>query len=122
VKRAILLVDHGSRRHEANAMLESVAAALAARVPDCIVRAAHMDLAQPDIAAGIDTCAAAGADEIIVCPYFLGPGSHTRDDIPRLVADAAARHPKLAVRIAEPLGLHPGLVDVLLARVADAVD
>jgi sirohydrochlorin ferrochelatase len=122
VKRAILLVDHGSRRHEANMLLESVAEALAARVPDCVVRAAHMDLAQPDIAAGIDACAAAAVDEIVVCPYFLGPGNHTREDIPRLVADAAARHPKLAVRIADPLGLHPGLVDVLLDRIAAAVD
>ena len=85
MKRAILLVDHGSRRPEANALLEAVAELVAERVPDVIVRCAHMDLAEPDIAAGIAACAAAGADAIVVHPYFLGPGNHTTDDIPRLV-------------------------------------
>lgn len=122
MKRAVLLVDHGSRRPEANALLESVAAAVAERVPEWIVRCAHMELAPPDIAAGIDACVSSGADEIVVCPYFLGPGNHTSKDIPRLVDAASARHSKIRVRIADPLGLHPKLVDVLLDRVDAARD
>ena len=120
MKRAILLVDHGSRRAEANAMLERVAELLAQRLPEAIVRCAHMDLADPDIAQGIAACAAAGAREIVVHPYFLGPGNHTTNDIPRLVEDAAASHPELRIRVSEPLGIHPKLVDVIIDRVDEA--
>jgi sirohydrochlorin ferrochelatase len=122
MKRAILLVDHGSRRAEANAQLERLAALVAERAADAIVHIAHMELAMPDIPQGVDACARDGADEIVVHPYFLAPGQHSIHDIPRLVHEAAARHPGLRVRISEPLGLHPKLVDVILDRVDSAGD
>jgi len=122
VKRAILLVDHGSRRREANEQLERMAELVAERAPDAIVRVAHMEIAEPDIAHGVDACAAEGADEIVVLPYFLAPGKHSMNDIPRLVHEAAAPYPSLRVRVSEPLGLHPKLVDVILDRVAAARD
>jgi sirohydrochlorin ferrochelatase len=120
VKRAVLLVDHGSRRPEANAQLEDLAALVRARLPDRLVEVAHLDLAEPTIAQGIDACAAAGAGEIVVHPFFLAPGRHTREDIPRLVEEAAARHPGLAARVGEPLGLDDRLVDLVVARIEEA--
>jgi len=120
LKRAILLVDHGSRRSEANDLLAQMAEQVALRVPDSAVFFAHMELASPTIAEGVAACAAAGADEIVVQPYFLGPGSHTTHDIPRLVREAAAAHPGLRVAISEPLGAHPKLVDVILDRIERA--
>jgi len=115
--RAILLVDHGSRRPDANALLDAVAEELGRRMPDHIVRVAHMEIAEPTLAQGFDACVEAGAREIVVHPYFLGPGTHTRKSIPSLVEAAAQRHPELRVRISEPLGLHPKLVDVIVERV-----
>ena len=61
-----------------------------------------------------------GADAIVVHPYFLGPGNHTRNDIPKLVAAAAARHADLEITISDPLGLHTKLIDVVLERISDA--
>jgi sirohydrochlorin ferrochelatase len=119
MKRAILLVDHGSRRAEANAQLERIAERVRQRVPDRLVEVAHMELAEPTVGGAIDACAAEGADEIVVHPFFLGPGRHTTDDIPELVAEAAARHPDLRVRVSAPLGEHPALVDAILARVGE---
>jgi sirohydrochlorin ferrochelatase len=117
VKPAILLVDHGSRRPEANAQLEALADAVRARDPERVVTIAHMELAPPSIAEGVAACAAAGASEVLVHPYFLGPGNHTRHDVPRLVAEAQQQHPDLKLRISEPLGLHEKIVDVVLERV-----
>lgn len=117
MKPAILLVDHGSRRPEANAQLEALARAVRAREPERFVAIAHMELAEPGIAAGLAACADAGATEVIVHPYFLGPGNHTTHDIPRLVDEARQHHPGLAVRISDPLGLHDSIVDVVLERV-----
>lgn len=119
MKRALLLVDHGSRRREANEHLASVARAVCERAPEWIVEIAHMEIAEPNVAEGIARCVAAGAGEIVVHPYFLGPGRHSREDIPRLVEEASRDHPGVAIRTSEPLGLHRGIVDAVLDRVAE---
>ena len=46
----LVVVDHGSRRAESNAMLEEMAAMVAEVVPYPIVEPAHMELAEPSIA------------------------------------------------------------------------
>ena len=117
---AILLVDHGSRRAESNEQLEEIAKLVRAREPGRIVRIAHMELAEPSVAEGVAACVADGAREIVVHPYLLGPGRHSREDIPRLAAEAAAAHPGVEVRVSGPLGVHASLVDVILDRVGEA--
>jgi sirohydrochlorin ferrochelatase len=117
--RAILLVDHGSRVASANEGLGEIADQVRSRLPDRIVRIAHLEIAPPSIGEGIDACVAAGATEIAVHPYFLSPGRHTTHDIPRLIAEAAARHPGVRVRLTAALGPHPKLIDVIVERVSD---
>jgi sirohydrochlorin ferrochelatase len=117
VKRAILLVDHGSRHAEANAVLTEVAKMLRKRLPERIIEIAHMELAPPSVAEGIAACLAGGAGEIVVHPYFLTPGQHSSRDIPQLVAEALAPRSDVKVRVTEPLGAHPGLVDAIPARI-----
>jgi sirohydrochlorin ferrochelatase len=121
-KRAILIVDHGSRRAEANELLDEVARRVQARCPDAIVRAAHMELAPPSIAEAIEACVAAGAGEIVVHPYFLAPGRHSTRDIPHMVDEAMSRHPGITARVTPPLGLHDQLIDVVLQRVDEPTD
>src|SRR6266850_167227 len=91
-KPALLLIDHGSRRQDANDLLPQVARMVREMSGFKIVYFAHMELAEPTIQQGFDACVAAGADEVIVHPYFLGPGRHSISDIPRMVAQAAATH------------------------------
>jgi len=115
-QRALLLVDHGSRRPAANRLLDELAERVRARRPGLIVEVAHMELAPPDVAEGIERCFRRGARRIVVHPYFLGPGSHSQVDIPRIAADAASMHPGLEIVVSEPLGVHDSLVDVVLDR------
>jgi len=119
-RRAIVLIDHGSRRPEANAMLETVAAALRRRVPERIVAVAHMELAPPSLADAVAACVEAGARDIVVHPYFLAPGAHATRDIPAQAAEVAARHPGVSIRVSAPLGVHEGLIDAILTRVDSA--
>lgn len=120
MRRAIVLVDHGSREAEANAVLEEVAAQVQRRAPDRIVRFAHMELAAPSLAEAIESCVAEGAREIVVHPYFLGPGRHAGGDIPRLAREAAGRHEGVSVRVSPPLGAHPLMAEVVLERASEA--
>lgn len=120
MKRAILLIDHGSRRAEANALLDDVADQVRKRTPESIVEVAHLEITEPDIAQGIDACVKRGATQIVVHPFFLGPGRHTSKDIPEQVECAARKHSNVRIRISEPLGGHDALIDVILDRVSDA--
>jgi sirohydrochlorin ferrochelatase len=121
-ERAIVLIDHGSRRDEANRQLEELADKVREREADTIVRTAHLEIVEPSLADAIGDCVNQGARDIIVHPYFLGPGRHTSEDIPRLAAEARARHPEVSIRVSAPLGIHDKLVDVVLERVRECSD
>ena len=115
--KAVLLIDHGSRRDAANEMMDCMAHLVQAMAgPDVVVRYAHMELAEPSISAGVQACVAAGARELIVFPYMLSPGKHSTGDIPRLVAEAAADFPALDVRVTTAFGVHEKLAELILAR------
>jgi sirohydrochlorin ferrochelatase len=116
-RRALLLVDHGSRSPAANRVVAAMARKLARRLPDWIVRFAHMELAAPSIAEAVDACVAGGAREIVVHPYFLAPGRHSTVDVPALARAAARKHSGVRVRVTTPLGTHEGLVDIVLDRI-----
>lgn len=115
--KAILLIDHGSRREEANEMLACMVALVQRLAGDAVVvRHAHMELAEPTIAQGFDACVAAGATEVVAFPYMLSPGRHSTSDIPGFVAEAARAHPNIAFRVTPAFGVDPGLADVILMR------
>ena len=81
---AILLIDHGSRRAQANALLEEVAAQVRKRVgAETIVEPAHMELAEPSIEQGFARCVERGASMVVVHPFMLAPGRHVQwyDDL-----------------------------------------
>lgn len=87
------------------------------RGPDRIVEPAHMELAEPSIATAFDACVRAGATTVVIAPYFLGPGAHWDEDIPRLAAEAARRHPGVHYLVTAPLGPHPLLAEIVADRV-----
>jgi sirohydrochlorin ferrochelatase len=115
--KAILLIDHGSRRDEANHMLACMAALVQHMAGErVVVRHAHMELAEPDIATGFAACVDAGADEIIAFPYMLSPGRHSTSDIPRLVTEAAATFPGVRFAVTPAFGVHERLGELILHR------
>jgi sirohydrochlorin ferrochelatase len=115
--RSILLIDHGSMRAEANHMLACVANLLQHMVGDgVLVRYAHMELAEPSIAAGFAVCVEGGATDVVAFPYMLSPGKHSTRDIPRMVAEAAKPFPHVTFRVPEAFGVSAQLCEVIAAR------
>ena len=124
MKNGIVIVDHGSRRDESNAMLEEVANLFGRRFAELyeIVEPAHMELAEPSIATAYEKCVARGATRIVVCPFFLGPGKHWTSDIPRLTADAARRFPGTEYHVTMPLGIDDLILELLAKRAQFCID
>ena len=114
---AYLLIDHGSRRAEANTLIGRVAARVKARLGEnAVVEGAHMELAEPSIADAFARCVEQGATRVVAHPFMLTKGRHVSEDIPRLVAEAAELHEGIEFVIAAPLGSHDGVIEAVVAR------
>lgn len=101
-------------------MLEELANLFARRFAQAydIVEPAHMELAEPSIATAYARCVQRGAQRVVVCPFFLGPGKHWTQDIPRLTADAAKAFPQTKYHVTQTLGIDDLILDLLAKRVA----
>lgn len=113
----ILVVGHGSRRVEANDDVRNAARAIQERGGFELVEAAFLEIEQPDISYGFEKLVQQGARHIIVHPYFLSPGRHTRGDIPVEVHSAALKHPSVTYQITEPLSAHPLVIEASIERI-----
>ena len=116
-KLGIIIVDHGSRRDESNAMLLDVVEMFRRATAYAIVEPAHMELAEPSIETAFRRCVERGARLVVVHPYFLLPGRHWHQDIPRLAAEAAQKHPGVEFAVTDPLGLHPLMAKIMQERI-----
>jgi sirohydrochlorin ferrochelatase len=117
MRRAIIIVDHGSRRQQANEMLTELAD-LVGSLGGERVYAAHMELAEPTVGQAFDAAVADGAQFIFVFPYFLSPGRHSREDVPGLCAEAGRRHPEVRWHCSGPIGLDRIVAELILQRMA----
>lgn len=113
---ALLLIAHGSRRPDANADLEWVAAGIRERGRFAFVQVSYLELAEPTIADGGAMCVATGVSDVVLLPYFLSPGVHVRDDLTEARDELSEQFPAVSFRLAEPLGRHPKLLDIVEER------
>ena len=86
-----------------------------------IVEPAHMEIAEPSIATAFGRCVTRGAKRVVICPFFLGPGKHWTQDIPRLTAEAAAKHPGVAYHVTQTLGIDDLILDLLNKRIEHCI-
>jgi sirohydrochlorin ferrochelatase len=117
---ALLLIAHGSRNQEANDDLHFIAARLRARGHG-IVEASFLELSPPTIAEAGESCVGQGAETVVLVPYFLAPGVHVRRDLTEAREALSKRFPAVRFVLAEPLGRHPLLLEVVAERVAEAL-
>ena len=115
----VLIVGHGSRRAEANLDVREAARRIGEHGTFNLVQAAFLEIEQPNVAEGFSHLVARGASEIIVHPYFLSPGRHTRGDLPREVNEVARRYPSVSYRITEPLSAHPLVIEAAVERIRE---
>ena len=119
----VLLVAHGSRNPAAGVEHERLCVAVQALLdaehgdaPRPQVRAAYLEITEPDIPSAIDAAAADGATTIRLLPHFLSPGNHVAVDLPRIAEESTARHPGIRIELMEHLGADPALVALLARR------
>ena len=118
MKKGIVIVDHGSKKTESNDMLLEIVNLFAEKFSNKydIVEPAHMELAEPSILTAYTKCVEKGAEFIVICPFFLGPGRHWQQDIPSLANQAAKEFPDTNYHVVTPLGVDELLLDLIENR------
>ncbi len=102
---AWILLSHGSRRPEANAPIEAIAAELNA-VP------AYWSV-PPSLESTVADLVQMGHRRVGILPYFLFAGGIT-DAIAQLVTQLSRQFPDVELILAEPLGTSPALASLVL--------
>lgn len=119
LRRSLVIVDHGSRIPEANAVVAAIAAAIRARGEYDEVVAAHLEAPEPTLSGVVRRCVDGGTTHLFVVPYFLASGRHVARDIPAKVSEAVG-DAEVEVRIGAPLGFDGALVDLVIRRAREA--
>ena len=100
--------------------LAFLAGELLRRGPYSLIECCYLELAEPNIAAGGEACVEAGAVDVILLPFFLSPGRHVVEDLTAARDALAQKFTAVRFVLAEALGSHPSILDVLEDRAREA--
>ena len=114
--KAVLLIAHGSRREAANLDLVKLAEMLRERGQFPIIEISYLELAEPTIPEGAAQCVEAGANEVLMLPYFLSAGVHVQNDLEQYRGEFSIAYPEISFRLCPHLGLHPLMLEIVLDR------
>ncbi len=117
----VLLVGHGSRDEPGVAEFLATVRRVERAAPQWAVEPCFLEFASPSIDEGFSRLAARRVERVVVAPVILLSAGHVRRDIPREVAQAAARFPHIAVVQADHLGCHASLVELSQRRYDEAI-
>ncbi|MBD3009774.1 sirohydrochlorin chelatase [Streptomyces sp. 5-10] len=116
----LLIIAHGSRDPRHAATVDALCARVRSLRPGLRVEAAFLEFNAPRVPQVLARLAAEDATEVIALPLLLTRAFHAKTDLPAVLREATARHPRLSVRQAEVLGPSPLLVDALERRLHEA--
>ncbi len=118
---AVILFSHGSLLCGAGEALAAHAARLRAQGLAPVVEIGYLNYSEPPFVEAVAKCVAAGADRILVTPYFLVPGKFVKVDLPRVVEEAQAAYPEIKFEVAEAIGYDVELAEAISASARAAV-
>ena len=111
----LILFAHGARDDRWAEPFERLRDKVAAARPAAHVRLAFLEIMQPDLGSAVGELVALGCHAVHIAPVFLGQGGHVRRDLPELVREVAARHPGIAITLAQAVGEHERVLDAIAA-------
>ncbi|WP_433801947.1 sirohydrochlorin chelatase [Actinomycetospora sp. CA-084318] len=109
----LVVLAHGTNDPAGRATWGALLTRVRSLLPDEEVRLAWAGVARPQLA---DLLPKLGAGPVVVVPAFLASGFHVRRDVPEQLAALG----RTDVRVTDPLGPDPALVDAALERLRDA--
>ena len=118
---ALVLLAHGSRDALWRAPFEQIATQIRSQRGDVQVRIAYMELCEPKADSVVAELLALGVQHITIAPLFLGMGAHTREDLPALMQDLQAAHPRIDFQVLPTLGESSALLALISTQLLGAL-
>ena len=115
LRKALLIVDRGSREPEVRQELQEICSISKRRAGYDYADYCFLEVLPPFIAEGISKCVATGVDFITVMPYFLYPGMKLKDTVKQSAKIGKDRKVKMA--ITKPLSYHPMMARLIVDRI-----
>ena len=116
----IVIAGHGTRDPEGVREFEELVWLIRERCGGRTLTRGFVELTPPTIREAIRENVRAGSREIVVVPGLLLEAGHAKEDIPAELEAARQEFPDVAIRYAQPLGLHPLALDVIREKIAAA--
>jgi sirohydrochlorin cobaltochelatase len=120
VAEHLLLVGHGSRSTAGQEEMRRLTNLVREARPGDDVRLGFLELSEPPASRVIAEMLADGIDELAVVPLMLHAAGHSKSDVPAVVLEARATHPKARIAYARPFGVDAALLHLAHKRLADA--
>jgi sirohydrochlorin ferrochelatase len=117
LKRALLIVDRGSREPEVNQELSEMCSLLKLRGNYDYSDYCFLEVLPPFIEEGIRKCVQNQSVFITIIPYFLYPGLKLKETVKQ--SANICRNQKLRIGIAKPLCYHHLLSELIIERVTE---
>ncbi len=120
-----MLVGYGTRKGNLDEVLETQVRRLRCREWDN-VEPAFFRVSKPTIQESLDKLVAAGADEIVVVPYYIAEGTLTKELIPQKLGidcecgTVEIDGKEVTIHMAPAFGVTRDLTDIICDRIADA--
>lgn len=91
-----------------------------AQVDVSIKEICFLELAEPSIGQGFETCIQKGATSISVIPVFLLSANHIKMDIPKELHHLQNKYPGVEVIYGRPFGVHEAIPHLLWERIMNS--
>lgn len=113
--KGVVVLAHGSREDQAAAGWRRLERAVRAKLGNGTSDDAPVifQFGMSGLPQALDTLSAAGADNIVILPYFLFTGTHLSHTVPDLMRTWQEAHPKVRLSLSPALGEDARLASLL---------
>jgi sirohydrochlorin cobaltochelatase len=119
--KGILLVGHGTRQTAGLAEFYEVVEQVRNLLPEHRVEPCFLEIAPPDISAGVQRLLGHGIQEIVVSPVLLFAAGHAKRDIPAAVDEALKDAYGVKTQQASALECQPQIVELSVQRFTESL-
>ena len=120
MKKAVVLLGHGSIRESANVEVRAMWAMMQEQLPDLDIRGSFVEVAEPALEQVIEQLANEEVEQIVIVPMFLTRGNHLSNGIPRILDAMTEKYPNIKIDLTQHLGADPLLAEIIKNRLREA--
>ena len=115
MKKALLIIDRGSKMKEVKDELQETCDLIKDRTEYDYVDYCFLEVVPPFIDEGIHKCIISGADSVTIVPYFLYPGMKLKDAVKRSALIINSQKKRMV--ITKPLSYQPIISEIVLNHI-----